>query len=92
MAQAVPKRIVLKSPERHWNVQSQMVIAFFISQGLEVPADDFYKHVVFEPFSPSSLFFVLDLYCKTIPHVDLSKVELQIFKVSKRIPLYVMSI
>ncbi|KAF2429695.1 hypothetical protein EJ08DRAFT_650152 [Tothia fuscella] len=65
-----------------------MVTAFFNSQGLEVPVDDLYKHVLFEPSSPSSLVFVLDLYCNTIPDVDLSKLDLHIFKVSKNIPLY----
>lgn len=89
MTLVVPRRIVLKSPERHWNVQNDMVTAFFHSQGLESPIDDLYIHILFEPSSPSNLFFVLDLYCKSNPDVDLSKVDLQIFKVSKRIPLYV---
>lgn len=87
MTQVVPRRIVLKARERHWNTQNEMVTAFFNSQDLEFPKDDLYKHIIFEP--PSTLFFVLDLYCNTIPDVDLSKVDLQIFAVSKRPPLYV---
>lgn len=69
-----------------------MVTAFFDSQGLEFLEKDFYTHILFEPSSPSRLFFVLDLHCKTIPHVDLSKLELQIFEVSKTTPLYVQFI
>ena len=89
MTIVVPRRIVLKSPERHSNVQHDMVTTFFNIQGLDVPIDDLYIHILFEPTSPSNLFLVLDLYCNSNPDVDLSKVDLQIFKVSKQIPLYV---
>jgi hypothetical protein len=69
-----------------------MIEAFFDSQGLKLELlekKDLFVHILFEPSSPSSLFFVLDLYCKTIPYTDLSKLQLQIFQVSKQTPLYV---
>lgn len=89
VTQVVPQRIVLKCPGRHGKVQSDVVTTFFNSQGLEFSVEDLYIHILFDHASPSSLFFVLDLHCKTIPHVDLSKLELQIFEVSKKLPLYV---
>ncbi|KAF2788640.1 hypothetical protein K505DRAFT_328785 [Melanomma pulvis-pyrius CBS 109.77] len=88
MTQVAPKRIVLKCPERHWKTQNEMLKAFFDSQGLELELldKDIYTHILFEPSSPSHLFFVLDLYCKTIPDINLSQLELQIFQVSKNEP------
>lgn len=88
MSHAAPKRIVLKCPERHWKTQNEMLKAFFDSQGLDLDKDLF-THILFEPSSPSYLFFVIDLHCKTIPDINLSQLELQIFKVSKKEPLYV---
>ncbi|KAH8693431.1 hypothetical protein GQ44DRAFT_779924 [Phaeosphaeriaceae sp. PMI808] len=82
----IPKRIVLKYPDRHGHVQNEIVTAFFDSQGLELLEEDLYKHTLFEPSSPSKLFLVLDLCCKTIPNVDLSNLDLQIFEVSKQKP------
>lgn len=91
MTQVVPKRIVLKCPERHWKAQNEMLKAFFNSQGLELELldKDIYTHILFEPSAPSHLFFVLDLHYKTIPDINLSQLELQIFQVSKTEPLYV---
>ncbi|CAI6341980.1 unnamed protein product [Periconia digitata] len=67
-----------------------MLTAFFDSQGLELDLleKDLYIHILFEPSSPSYLFFVLDLHCKTIPEINLNQLELQIFQVSKSEPLY----
>src|SRR5436189_87824 len=91
MSQVVtPKRIVLKCREQYFQDQREMVSAFFDSQGLKT-LEDYYIHIYSEPSSPSSLFLVLDLYCKEIPDVDLSKLELQIFKVSKPNTLCVVS-
>jgi hypothetical protein len=94
MTQVVPKRIVLKCPERHWKTQNEMLKAFFNSQGLELELldKDIYIHILFETSSPSHLFFVLDLYCKSIPDINLNQLELQIFQVSKNEPLYVQSL
>ncbi len=91
MTQFAPKRIVLKCPERHWKTQKEMLQAFFDSQGLELELldEDLYIHILFEPSSPSQLFFVLDLHCKTVPDINLSQLELRIFQVSKNEPLYV---
>lgn len=91
MTLVYPKRIVLKCPERHWKTQNEMLKTFFDSQGLELDLldKDLYMHILLEPSSPSHLFFVLDLYCKTIPDINLHQLELQIFQVSKNEPLYV---
>ncbi|KKZ61924.1 hypothetical protein EMCG_00486 [[Emmonsia] crescens] len=88
MTQVAPKRIVLKCHDRHWKTQNEMLKAFFNSQGLELELldKDLYIHILFEPSSPSHLFFVLDLHCKTIPDINLSQLELQIFRVSKHEP------
>ncbi|KAF1957497.1 hypothetical protein CC80DRAFT_491596 [Byssothecium circinans] len=88
MIQAAPKRIVLKCPERHFKTQNEMLKAFFDSQGLDLELldKDLYVHILFEPSSPSHLFFVLDLHYKTISDINLSELELQIFQVSKNEP------
>ncbi|OJD09765.1 hypothetical protein AJ78_08939 [Emergomyces pasteurianus Ep9510] len=88
MTQVAPKRIILKCPERHWKTQDEMLKAFFNSQGLELELldKDLYTHILFDPTSPSHLFFVLDLHCKTIPDINLRQLELQIFQVSKHEP------
>ncbi|KAF2010833.1 hypothetical protein BU24DRAFT_355370, partial [Aaosphaeria arxii CBS 175.79] len=83
-----PRRIVLKCPERHYKMQREMMESFFASQGLdlEILAKDVYVHILFEPSSPSHLFFVLDVHCKTIPDVELSELGLEVWQVSKQVP------
>lgn len=89
MTDHVPRRIVLDAPERHFAVEYDMITAFFDSQNLKRSEVDFYTHVLFEPTRPSRLFFVLDLHCKAVPDVDLHKLQLQVYRVSKQRPLYV---
>ncbi|KAF2804379.1 uncharacterized protein BDZ99DRAFT_467436 [Mytilinidion resinicola] len=78
-----PKRVVLRCREQYFQDQGAMVTAFFDSQNLK-PPEDYYTHICFEPSSPSNLYLVLDLHCKETPGVDLSELELQVFKVSRR--------
>jgi hypothetical protein len=66
-----------------------MVTAFFDSQDLKT-LEDYYIHIYSEPCS-LSLYIVLDLHCKETPSVDLSELELQVYKVSRRDALYVVS-
>ncbi|KAF1999278.1 hypothetical protein P154DRAFT_437676, partial [Amniculicola lignicola CBS 123094] len=49
---------------------------------------DLFIYILFNPSLPSYLFFVINLYCKIILDINLSQLELQIFKVSKEL-LYV---
>lgn len=91
MTEPVPRRIVLKCSSRHAKVENEMIKAFFNSQNLDLEIleeRDHYVHVLFEP-RLSSRFVVLDLHCKTVPDIDLNKLPLQIFQVSKQRPLYV---
>lgn len=90
MSQVTPKRVVLKCREQYFQEQKAMVTAFLNSQDLQT-VEDYYTHIIFEPSSPSNLYLVLDLHCKEIPGVDLNELELQVFKVSRRDALYVVS-
>jgi hypothetical protein len=59
-----------------------MLEAFFQSQNL-IGLEDYGIHILAEPSSPTTLYLVLDLYCKEIPKVNLSELELQVFKVRR---------
>ena len=82
--------MVLKCREQYFQDQREMVTAFFDSQGLKT-LEDYYIHICSEPSSPSSLFLVLDLHCKEVPDVEVSKLELRMFKVSRNSTLCVVS-
>ncbi|KAH8800720.1 hypothetical protein F5884DRAFT_534903 [Xylogone sp. PMI_703] len=84
MSQITPKRMVLKYREEYFKDLKEMITAFSDSQSLGT-LEDCYVHHCYDPSSPSSLFLVLDLYCKEVPDVDVSKLELRMFKVSKPI-------
>lgn len=66
-----------------------MVEAFFESQNLP-NLEDYGIHICADPSSLTHLYLVLDLYCKEIPNVDLSKLEPQVFKVSRNNALCVI--
>jgi hypothetical protein len=94
MSQATPKRVVLKCRDEYLQNPGAViavVAAFFDSQDLQTP-EDHYTHICRELSSPSSLYVVLDLHCKEIPNVDLSELELQVFKIYKPNALYVILI
>jgi hypothetical protein len=82
IGQPTPKRIVLRCREQYFQDQRAMVEAFFKSQNLS-NLEDYGIHICGEPSSPTILYLVLDLHCKEIPNVNLSKLELQVFKVSR---------
>jgi hypothetical protein len=67
-----------------------MVETFLKSQNL-LDITDYGIHICGDPSSPTTLYLVLDLHCKEVPTVDLSDLELQVFKVSKNNTLYVTS-
>ena len=52
---------------------------------------DYSTHICADHYSPSKLYFVLNLSCKALPDVDPSEITLQAFKVSKDDILYVVS-
>jgi hypothetical protein len=58
-----------------------VVEAFFQSQDLL--DSDYDIHIRRDLSSASALYLVLDLNCKEIPSVNLSKLNLKVFKVSK---------
>jgi len=80
MSQVTPVRIVLQYREQPFQTPRAIIKAFFEWQNLQ-PLEDYYTHICSNPPS-SKLYVVLDLYCKTCPVVDLSKLKLEIFKVS----------
>ena len=90
MSQITAKRIVLRLHERYSREKNSIETAFFESQGLD-PMEDYFTHICADYYSPSKLYFVLDLNCKAIPNVDPSEISLQVFKVSKDDILYVVS-
>ena len=79
--------MVLQCHEQYFQDQGAMITAFFKSQGLQ-NLEDYSTHICSES---SKLYLVLDLHCKEIPDVDLSELELQIFKVSRNNTLCVVS-
>ncbi|KAF9729842.1 hypothetical protein PMIN01_11775 [Paraphaeosphaeria minitans] len=82
MSKHTPRRIVLRCREQYFQDQRVMLEAFFRSQDL-LELDDYGIHICVEPSSPTTLYLVLDLHCREIPQVDLSELELQVFKVRK---------
>jgi hypothetical protein len=89
MSQVTPVRMVLRYREQPFQDLGAMVKAFFDWQDLQ-PLEDYCTHICCDPPSPT-LYLVIDLHCKTCRDVDLSKLELQVFKVSKNNPLCVAS-
>lgn len=90
MSELTPKRVILRCPGQYFQDQGAMVTAFFDSQDLQ-PPKNYFSHILDDPSSHSKLYLVLDLHHKEIPSVDLNKLELHVFKVSKRNELYVVS-
>jgi hypothetical protein len=66
-----------------------MVETFLKSQNL-LDTTDYGIHICADP-SSTALYLVLDLHCKEVPSVELSDLELQVFKVSKNNTLCVTS-
>jgi hypothetical protein len=89
MSQVTPVRMVLRYREQPFQDLGAMIKAFFDWRDLQ-PLEDYCTHICSDPPS-SKLYLVLDLHCKTCPDVDLSKLELQVFKVSRNNTLYVAS-
>ncbi|KAF2468780.1 uncharacterized protein BDR25DRAFT_264676 [Lindgomyces ingoldianus] len=81
MGQTTPKRVILRCREQFFKDQKIMVDAFFESQNLP-NLEGHGVHICSEP-SSTRLYLVLDLHCEEVPNVDLSELELQVFKVSR---------
>lgn len=90
MSEVTPKRVILRCPGQYFCEQEAMIMAFFNSQDLQTSIN-YFPHIVNDPSSHSKLYLVLDLHHKETPSVDLNDLELQVFKVSKRNTLYVVS-
>ncbi|EMD97602.1 hypothetical protein COCC4DRAFT_34166 [Bipolaris maydis ATCC 48331] len=82
MSHIAPKRVVLRCREQYFREHGRMVETFLESQNL-LDIEDYGIHICGDPYSPTTLYLVLDLYCREVPIVDLSNLELQVFKVSK---------
>lgn len=77
-----PKRVVLR-----FNVQYELEEAainkqYFALFGPE-PKDDFYSHLM-APNESSKMHIVLDIYCRSNPKIDKSKIPYKVFKVKKK--------
>jgi hypothetical protein len=90
MSQVTPVRIVLQYREQRFQNLGAIIKAFFEWRGIQPPEEDYYTHICCNPPS-SKLYLVLDLYYKTCPDVDLSKLELEVFKISGNNTLCVTS-
>jgi hypothetical protein len=88
MSQATPVRIVLPYREQPFQKPTAIINAFFTWRGIQPLREDYYTHICSDPRS-SRLYLVLDLHCKTHPNVDLSNLDLEVFKVSGIDPLCV---
>lgn len=88
MQHTIPRRIVLRFNVDYELEEAAIIERFFALFGPK-PADDFYSHLI-APNESSKMHIVLDVHCKTIPTVDLSALEYEVFKVKKKDELYVV--
>jgi hypothetical protein len=79
MSEVTPVRIVLQYREQPFQTPRTIIKAFFEWQNLQ-HLEEYSTHICSNPPS-SKLYIVLDLYYKTCPDVNLSKLKLEIFKV-----------
>lgn len=84
-----PKRVVLRFLVEYELEEWDILQAYFALFGPKPIEDfhDFFSHLI-PPNESAKMHIVLDLYCKSVPNVDLQKVEYQVFKVKKNNGLY----
>ncbi|KIW99649.1 uncharacterized protein Z518_11062 [Rhinocladiella mackenziei CBS 650.93] len=87
MQDTKPRRIVLRFHVNYELEEAAIIERFFAISGLN-PADDFYSHLMAPNESPM-MHIVLDMHCKTVPSVELDKMEYEVFKVKKKDELHV---
>ncbi|XWW96082.1 hypothetical protein V2A60_004052 [Cordyceps javanica] len=80
MSQDTPVRIALRYRERPFQDLKVVINAFFKWRGIQ-PLENYQLHICGSEYS-SPLYLVLDVYCKTCPDVDLSTLDIEVFKVS----------
>ena len=79
---------LLRVNESYWLEIQATIDQFFEKYSLQ-PADDYFSHL--QPANESvKMHVILDMYCRTIPMVDLGTIEYQVFKVKKNNQLYVV--
>jgi hypothetical protein len=80
--QAAPKRIVLRFHEDYgWDHGIQE--KFFETMKID-PADDYFLHLVPPDDDSNKMHFVIDLYCKSFPTVNLDQVPHEVYRVKKK--------
>lgn len=90
MSQATPVWIILRYREQPFQNLNTIIIAFFKWRDI-LPLEDYCTHIC-SNFHSSLLYLVLDLHCKTFPNVNLTKLDLEVYKVTGIDSLYVASI
>jgi hypothetical protein len=85
----VPKRIVLRFLVEYELEERAILQAYFALFGPKPVEEfeDFFSHLIPANESPK-MHIVLDLYCKSVPSVDIQAIEYQVFKVKKSDGLY----
>ncbi|KAF1995790.1 hypothetical protein P154DRAFT_526055 [Amniculicola lignicola CBS 123094] len=77
-----PKRVVLRFNVQYEQEEAAINKQFFALFGPE-PKNNFYSHLM-APNESSKMHIVLDIYCKSYPRVDNSKIPYEVFKVKKK--------
>lgn len=78
----VPKQIVLRFLEKQELEEWAILQAYFALYGPK-PVDefeDFFSHLIPANDSPK-MYIVLDLYCKSVPVVDIQAIEYQVLRI-----------
>ncbi|KAK8143256.1 hypothetical protein G3M48_007502 [Beauveria asiatica] len=80
MGEVTPVRVALRYRERRFQDLKAIINSFFEWRDIQ-PLEDYSLHICSSQYS-SPLYLVLDLYCKTCPDVNLSTLDIKVFKVS----------
>lgn len=89
MSQIAPKRMILRCREHYIEDYTTMVTTFFDSQLLD--QTDSVVNILADPICPNIYYVIFDVNCKANPEVDLSTIQIEVFKVSKPKNLLVAS-
>lgn len=88
MTPSVPKRVILRFEEQYELDWEAIIRTCFATLGSD-PGGDYYPPLT-APNMSIKMHIVLDLGCKTVPYVDTSEIEYEVFKVKRIGELYLV--
>ncbi|KAF2010826.1 hypothetical protein BU24DRAFT_398841 [Aaosphaeria arxii CBS 175.79] len=81
MSQITPQRIILSCREQYYNDWETLLDAFFELQNLK-NLNDYMINICRFDSAPYVFYIVVDVYCHTVPVVELPRLKLRVFKVA----------